>query len=51
MWPHSHFVRFLKKCGLDEKLTLLLCEKGNSQQYREMPQVSVLNIVLSGGYD
>ena len=23
MWPHSHFVRFLKKCGLDEMLSVI----------------------------
>jgi len=23
VWPHSHFVRFLKKCGLDEMLSVI----------------------------
>lgn len=23
VWPHSHFVRFLKKCGLDEMSSVI----------------------------
>ena len=23
VWPHSHFVRFSKKCGLDEMLSVI----------------------------